>query len=102
HSRTLRDNVLKDSIIYSDSWKAYNNLYKYFKKHLKVNHTKHFKDPLTDVCTNTIGVNWSSLKLTIPKKHRSKDYISLYLVKYMITRNETGPFLINLIKYLFY
>ncbi|KCZ81133.1 hypothetical protein H312_01425, partial [Anncaliia algerae PRA339] len=86
----LRNNVLKDSIIYSDSWKAYNNLYKYFK------------DPLTGVCTNTIEGNWSSLKLTIPKKHRSKDYISLYLVKYMITRNETGPFLINLIKYLFY
>lgn len=38
----IKKNILPGSIIYSDGWKAYNNLKKYGYKHKVINHSKHF------------------------------------------------------------
>lgn len=65
-----------------------------------VNHKNHFVDPSTRVHTNTIEGNWSSIKVSVPKRKRTLQDIEIYLVKYMIERNESGSVFKNIIKYL--
>ncbi|KCZ80128.1 hypothetical protein H312_02460 [Anncaliia algerae PRA339] len=96
----LKKYVLKDTIIYSDSWKGYSKLKDYFYLHLMVNHKNHFVDPFTRVHTNTIEGNWSSIKVSVPKRKRTLHDIEIYLVKYMIERNESGSVFKNIIKFL--
>ena len=84
----LISNVNSNSIIYSDCWKGYTDLLQHFKYYQTENHKKYFKDPVTQVCTNTIEGNWSILKNLIPRRFRNKNLIETYLVKFMIQRNE--------------
>lgn len=101
-TKILVENVEKNSIIYSDSWKGYKNLKNHFLDHLKVNHSLNYKDPITMVHTNTIEGNWSGSKINIPFKKRSKEDIKVYLVRYMILRNNsTDHPLLALLHYLF-
>ncbi|KCZ79757.1 hypothetical protein H312_02840, partial [Anncaliia algerae PRA339] len=88
-----------DSIIYTDGFKSYLGLDKYFICHKFVNHKKEYVVKNTDIHTNTIEANWSVLKRSIPPKYRSLERIMPYLVKFMIKRNEKGNILINLLKY---
>ncbi|EJW05224.1 hypothetical protein EDEG_00689, partial [Edhazardia aedis USNM 41457] len=62
----LQRYIHSESIIYSDCWEAYNNLNKIFKEHLTVNHSMGFINTETDVHTNTIEVNWCSVKQQTP------------------------------------
>uniref|UniRef100_A0A914PMU4 ISXO2-like transposase domain-containing protein n=1 Tax=Panagrolaimus davidi TaxID=227884 RepID=A0A914PMU4_9BILA len=48
--------------ILSDCWAAYNGLEELGYKHLKVNHSKNFKDPVTGACTNRIESSWRHAK----------------------------------------
>lgn len=57
----IRDHVHPGSIIYTDCWKGYSDLKKYFI-HETVNHSKSFVNPLNGVHTNTIEGYWSILK----------------------------------------
>ncbi|KAI5150749.1 hypothetical protein ENBRE01_1682 [Enteropsectra breve] len=104
-AQTLTEKMIKyvseDATIYSDCWKGYNKLCEYFYKHMTVNHTLFYKDPITAVHTNTIEGCWSGVKLNIPYKNRHKGRINLYLLRFMLLRNEkkTHP-LVSLIKYL--
>lgn len=91
-----------NSIIYSDMWKVYHNLKIYFNNHFMVNHSISFKNYETNVHTNTIEGNWRSLKASIPIRCRTRTLSSLYLVRYMITRNERGIPIFNLLKYCLY
>jgi len=46
----------------------------------QVNHSLHYKDPITGTCTNTIEGKWSGLKAATPKKNWGK-YLSSYLIQ---------------------
>lgn len=97
--------VHKDSIVHSDCFKSYNNLKNIFKGHLTVNHSLHYVDPITKTHTNTIEGNWSGVKDQVPPSLRSKGYVELYLIRYMLRRNYGKEMfkkiLINLLSYFF-
>jgi transposase-like protein len=97
----LSSSIHSESIIYTDGWKGYGGLGLLFRSHKSVNHSLYFKDPVTEVHTNTIEGNWSGIKPKISPKKRTKGGISLYLVRFMIQRNEKCHPLLGLLKYLF-
>jgi transposase-like protein len=97
----LKESVQQNSIIHSDCWRGYNPVQSSFKAHQTVNHSKYFKDPVTGVNTNTIEGEWSGIKVNVPAKGRTKDKINLYLVRYMLIRNESLHPLDAIIKHLF-
>jgi transposase-like protein len=97
----IKEIVKEDSLIYTDCWRGYNELSSTYKAHETVNHSRHFKDPETGVHTNSIEGNWFGVKMQIPPRLRTKDKINLYLVRYMILRNEPGHPMEAIIKYLF-
>lgn len=92
--------IHKEAIIHSDMWKVYYKL-KNTYKHFMVNHSKTFVDKLTGIHTNTIEGNWRSLKESIPIRCRTYSLAPLYVVRYMISRNEKGLCIVNLLKYCF-
>jgi transposase-like protein len=96
----IKQYVLPGSIIYTDGWRGYARLSEYNYQHFIVNHSKNFVDPITNIHTNTIEGNWSSLKSEIPKRYRTKGLIDLYLLIYMLKRNINGDifeYLLNLL-----
>ena len=97
----LKNFIDEKSTICTDKWKGYNRIAKEFANHLTVNHSKNFKDPTTGAHTNSIEGNWSGVKLNIPFKNRTKNRINVYLMRYMLLRNEKTAPLISLINYLF-
>lgn len=92
--------INKDSRIYTDGWKAYNNLGSKFISHETVNHSRHFKDPISGVHTNTIEGSWAGIKMHVPPRGRSKALINMYLVRYMLGKNENIHPFEAVIKYL--
>ncbi|KCZ76162.1 hypothetical protein H311_02847 [Anncaliia algerae PRA109] len=96
----LLNYVEKDSIILSDCWKAYSDLFLYFKQHKTVNHTKGFKNDENGVHTNTIEGNWFAIKSSTPNRCRNIRLVSPYLLRFMLKRNQNGyelKYLINLL-----
>ncbi|CAG8606205.1 13983_t:CDS:2, partial [Ambispora leptoticha] len=72
----IKDNVEEGSIIYTDQWKAYDEITPILgNQHGNVNHSKHFKDPETEIHTNTIEGNWNGLKILIPARNRNEERI---------------------------
>ncbi len=61
--KILKRFVNKYSSIYSDGWRGYSCVEKFFSSHDIVNHKYNFVDPLTGVHTNTIEGNWSSINV---------------------------------------
>lgn len=78
----IKKYVKKGTTIYTDLWKGYNNLKNIGYKHMTVNHSKNFKDPITGVHTNTIEGTWNGLKQSIIPRHRNKKDILLFLKEY--------------------
>jgi transposase-like protein len=97
----LTSSIYTDSVLYSDGWKGYKKLLERFTGHLTVNHSLNYVDPETGCHTNTIEGNWSGIKLHIPHRGRTKDKIDLFLVRFMILRNEKCDPLEAVIKYIF-
>lgn len=64
-----------------------------------VNHSIHFKEHSTGVHTNTNEGNWRSVKSSFLNRCRSKALASLYLVRYIISRNEPGCIAINVLEF---
>lgn len=81
------NNVYLKSVVQTDCWKGYNNLSQFGFVHKTVNHSLYFKDPLTQVHTNTIEGNWSALKKTVPYRCRTILKIQPYLNLVMFKRN---------------
>jgi transposase-like protein len=98
----IQNNIFKGSIIHTDCWKGYNGLGSTFNEHKTVNHSKGFKDSSTGTHTNTIEGCWSGIKINIPLRGRTKDKINLYLIRFMLLRNEKIHPLKAILKYLFY
>jgi transposase-like protein len=91
-AQTLRtiiaQHVLPGSIVNTDLWKGYSNLEDFGLKHLTVNHSQTFKDPITKACTNTVeGLN-SGLKGRIPVRNRTKNGIEQHLGEYVWRRQN--------------
>ena len=98
----LNSNVNSDSVIFSDCWRGYKHILDDFIGHFKVNHSQNFKDPITGTHTNTIEGNWAGIKMHVPFKGRTKYKINLYLIRYMILRNDSTEHPLKaIIKYLF-
>jgi len=72
--------------IYSDCWGAYNHLEEYGCIHLTVNHSVHYKDPVTGVHTNNIESNWRLLKRAL--QGSQKELLADHLCEYLLWRRE--------------
>ena len=72
--RVISSNVERGSIVYTDCWRGYKGIREACDvEHFTVNHSKHFKDPYTGVCTNTVeGIN-SAFKSTVSPRHRTDE-----------------------------
>ena len=79
--------VRKGSVIYSDSWKGYNTdrLVGLGYTHGTVNHSQHFKDPVSGVHTNTIESTWHHLKHFKHHRH-SKELRASYFAEFIFRR----------------
>ncbi len=58
----IKKHVLPGSIIYTNCWKGYIGLEAHGYVHKTVNHSLHFKYPVTGIHTNTIEGNWTAMK----------------------------------------
>jgi hypothetical protein len=88
--KIIKKYVKKGTTIYTDCWKGYNNLKNIGYKHMTVNHSKYFKDPVTGVHTNTIEGSWNSLKQSMPPRNRNKKDIILFLREYQWRKKNRG------------
>ena len=85
----IKKYIKPGSIIHSDCWKAYNNLDKLGYKHVTVNHSKQFKNPITGACTNRIECDWRHAKVSMPKYGVKKgDHVS-YLAEFLWRRKHS-------------
>jgi hypothetical protein len=75
--------VKPGSRILTDCWKAYSKLSELGYEHGVVNHSKHFKDPITQVHTNGIEARWSGLKRSIPIQNRTAKSIDGHILSYI-------------------
>ncbi len=91
-----------NSIIYNNSWGGYRIVIKNFSNYLKLNHSKEFVNSESGANTNKIEGNWCGIRLQVPYKCRTHTLINIYLLRYMILRNENGNPLIALLNYSFY
>jgi hypothetical protein len=67
-----------ESTIHSDLWKAYRNLKLFCEQYKTVNHSLHYKNPLTCVHTNTIMGSWRSIKMSMPLRVHTRQ-LSLFI-----------------------
>ena len=98
----LTKNISNDSILHTDCFKSYNNLKEYFKSHKTVNHSKGFINHHDRTHTNTIEGCWYAIKANVPLRNRTHKDIALFLVRFMIMRNEDGDPLQNLLNHYIY
>ena len=93
-AETLLDIIVRyvrpGSIVYTDCWKGYktDGLLEAGMLHSTVNHSLHFKDPITGVCTNSIEGTWAAMKGVIPKRKRTEEMIEPFLFEYMWRANN--------------
>ena len=89
---TLEDIILRfilpETKVISDCWVAYNteSLERYGYIHETVNHSRHFRDPVTGAHTNTIEATWGAVKRSLPRYGTSKDLYATYFVEYIWRR----------------
>lgn len=70
----IQEHVLPGSIIHTDLWKGYSNLQSNLNFiHKTVNHSKFFKDPITNVHINTAEGTNNGLKILIRPRNRTKE-----------------------------
>jgi hypothetical protein len=90
-SQVISQFVKPGSRILTDCWKGYNYLNSdatYL--HDTVNHSLFFKDPLTNIHTNTIEGTWGAIKAKIPKRNRSGENIDDQLLTFIWRRQNSA------------
>ncbi|XP_066946475.1 uncharacterized protein [Macrobrachium rosenbergii] len=94
----LLENVLPETTIISDSWKAYNNVRDHYFRHNVVDHNVNFVSPNDPtVHTNTIESQWRVLKRSaLPRHGTQKDlydsYFSAHCVQKRYLEHAPCPF----------
>ena len=86
----IKRHIAPGSIIYSDCWKAYDQLRECDFIHMKVNHSLHFIDPDTGVHTNTIEGAWQKAKhgVHMPTFGTKNSHLAGYLAVYIWCKNH--------------
>ena len=69
----------------------------YYFAHKTVNHLKEFLNKVGNVHTNTVEENGSGLKRNKPYRNRTASLVRIYLLRYMLWRNQPTPMLKNLL-----
>ena len=69
-TEVVRSHVLPGSLIFTDFWKGYNDLQKYYNRET-LNHSENCMDHTTGACTNRIEGTWNGLKHFIPARNRT-------------------------------
>jgi hypothetical protein len=83
--------VKPGSRILTDGWKGYSYLGSHPSySHATVNHSLFFKDPVTNIHTNTIEGTWAALKAKIPKRNRSGDNVDEHLLTFIWRRQNSS------------
>lgn len=82
----IKEWVHKDTTIYTDCWKGYNDLDKEGFSHWTVNHSYYFVDPDTGVHTNTVESLWRHVKSNLPSYNRQSPF-KLYLAEYLFNKS---------------
>ena len=82
--RVIGENVEKGSIVFTDGWGGYFGISDACQvEHRTVNHSKHFKDPQTGTCTNTVeGMN-RAFKSSVSPRHRTDESAPLMSALYI-------------------
>ncbi|KAF0724803.1 Uncharacterized protein FWK35_00027747, partial [Aphis craccivora] len=83
----IKEWIKPGTTIISDCWKAYNTLNDEGYVHMTVNHSLHFKDPVTGVHSNTIESAWRHSKQSMSNYCRKKSFYAGYLAKFMFTKH---------------
>jgi transposase-like protein len=87
----IKAHVAPGSIIYIDKWKAYDRIKTDVGlEHVTVNHSLNFKDPLTQVHTNTVKGTNNGLKILIRPRNRTADGIEGHLLEF-VWRRKNAP-----------
>ena len=93
----IREHVHPGSIICTDLWKGYSAISESLKmEHRTVNHSMHFKDPITGTNTNTVEGNNNALKIMIEPRNRTKnidEHLSEFVWRRKNASNLWGAFI---------
>ena len=85
--------VLPGTTIISDEWSAYKTLdIMSDYRHLTVNHSKTFKDPITGVTTNKIEGAWAHLRRFLPSTGVRDRFIEDFLAAFIMRNRRTITF----------
>ena len=85
--------VNNKSLIYSDSWSSYNNLYLYGYRHYKVNHSTHFVHPISGAHTQKIESLWRSCKDFIRQRRpKSRANYELLIHEWCYRHNNSSSY----------
>ena len=82
----IKKYILPGSIIYSDCWKAYDQIDTKIYQHNVVNHSKNFVDPDTGVHTQNIERLWRDIRGTIFRYDRKEYHFDHYLAEFAFKR----------------
>lgn len=83
----IEKHVEKGTKIITDCHKGYNELAAKGYEHETVNHSEHYKDPITGAHTNTIEGSWKHLKHHLTKTGLKREDISDHMCEYLWRRD---------------
>ena len=78
----IKDWIEPGTLIVSDCWKSYHNLYKHGYSHRTVNHSKEFVNE-DEYNTNKIEGHWRHMKVSLSVFGTRKDKYSCYLAEFI-------------------
>ena len=87
----LIKHIAPGSIVHTDLWKAYHQLQPILGvSHLTVNHSLHFKDPITGVHSNTIEGTWAGIKFKVSPRCRTDELLDSHLSEFIWRRQNAN------------
>src|SRR5262249_23966280 len=101
----ISEYVRPGSIIHTDLWRGYIGLDVLGYQHYTVNHSRNFRDPETNACTNTIEGTWAGIKVGIPARNRTNYDMDNHLKEFLWRRknaNDLWGGFINALKLVYF